>query len=221
MDKLTPLIQKYFPKDQWANAMKIAQAESTYGKYLEHKNPDGSTDIGPFQINSIHAAQIKKVFGYDFNDLKDDFEKNVQVAKWIYDTNKGWSPWSTAKGLGIDGYTQSPTNTGALPTPPVTSGVMNGTSIPNPMNIPKQYDPNDPRYLPTGPLNPKSPGRIQFEKDYANYQKNPDKPKTIMDVIKLLLSQGAPTNQLAAKPNTGTQPIVPPTTTPTMPANYI
>ena len=52
--------------------------------------PNGSLSIGLFQINSVHFNK------YPPKRLTDCFE-NINIAKRIYDTAKGWSPWSAYK----------------------------------------------------------------------------------------------------------------------------
>ena len=89
--------------------------------------------------------------------------------------------------------------------------VNDGTVTVNPVEIPPQKNPNE--ILPTGPINQQAPGRVQFQKDFSNYQKNPGKPKGIFDVIDMILSATTPQayaqgptqkpmqNQYVVKPN--------------------
>lgn len=64
-------------------ALAISQAENgTRACDRIHVNSDKSIDIGPFQINSIHAKK-----GNLYNCLD-----NIRVAHAIYQ-KQGWSPW--------------------------------------------------------------------------------------------------------------------------------
>lgn len=116
MGEIVKLIQKYFPPEQWDNALRVAKGESGLRPDATNKNKDRSIDYGLFQINSIHAKNIMQEFGYTMEDLRNDVEKNIQVAKWIYDRNKGWRPWVAAQNMGLDKVPYTPSTTNAQPT---------------------------------------------------------------------------------------------------------
>jgi hypothetical protein len=59
-------------------------------------NKNGSTDVGLFQINSIH--------GYSHEELFDPFF-NIDVAYKIF-KNRGWSAWSCSYVLGVKSFWQ-------------------------------------------------------------------------------------------------------------------
>lgn len=65
----------------------IAKAESGMNHKAVNMNRNGSTDIGLFQINSIH--------GYDETDLLDPM-KNIEAARKIY-ANQGFGAWVAYK----------------------------------------------------------------------------------------------------------------------------
>jgi len=62
----------------------IAKAESNLDPNATNVNTNGSTDIGLFQINSIHGEDELSLF---------DVDKNIAVARKIYD-KQGLSAWS-------------------------------------------------------------------------------------------------------------------------------
>lgn len=47
------------------------------------RNTDKSYDVGPMQINTIHADSIKKTFGYSMRDIAIDGCKNIMVGAWL------------------------------------------------------------------------------------------------------------------------------------------
>lgn len=81
-DSYQNLIKWYFGKDA-KTALAVATAENgTHACDRTHKNNNGTTDIGIFQINSIHAHKGNL---YDCRD-------NVRVAYQIFKAS-GFSPW--------------------------------------------------------------------------------------------------------------------------------
>lgn len=97
----TPILQKYFPPEELNNAQNVVMGESSFNPWAVNANKNGSKDYGLFQINDIHAKQIKDLFGYSMNDLFDPL-KNIEVASWLW-KQQGWTPWVAAKGLGLAG----------------------------------------------------------------------------------------------------------------------
>ncbi len=93
------MITKYFPQQEINNAQNIAMKESSFNPQAINVNPNGTRDVGLFQINEIHAPEILKQFGYTMDDLLDP-EKNMQVASWLFQ-KQGWQPWTTAKTIGL------------------------------------------------------------------------------------------------------------------------
>lgn len=47
------------------------------------RNTDRSYDVGPMQINTIHAKDIAKEFGYSMRDIAVDGCKNIMVGSWL------------------------------------------------------------------------------------------------------------------------------------------
>jgi len=101
--ELLVLIRKYFPENQWNNALRVAQAES--GLNPNAHNQKGEDSRGLFQINVVPAANPK----YKSVNLFDP-ETNVRAASELYKA-AGWRLWTTAVQMGIVGTTDS--------TPPV------------------------------------------------------------------------------------------------------
>ncbi len=61
------------------------------GSVVKHKNTDGSTDYGKYQINSVHLAEAMQM---EFNVFKE--EGNTGYAKWLY-ANRGTGDWSSSQ----------------------------------------------------------------------------------------------------------------------------
>lgn len=47
------------------------------------KNTDGSLDLGPGQINTVHLKDIAKEFGYTARDILQDPCKNIRISAWL------------------------------------------------------------------------------------------------------------------------------------------
>jgi soluble lytic murein transglycosylase-like protein len=75
--------------------MAIMKAESGARPNATCHNTNGTTDRGLFQINSVHASRVRG----NLDSLYDP-ETNVRVAYAIW-SEQGWSPWVTARKLGI------------------------------------------------------------------------------------------------------------------------
>ena len=92
----TSLIQKYFPKDQWDNAMKVMQGESG-------GRPDAIGDNYPIRgetIPSYGLFQIRALKGRPSPEVLLNPEENVKYAANLY-KSQGWRPWTAARKLGI------------------------------------------------------------------------------------------------------------------------
>lgn len=93
------IVSRFFPNKEVNNALNVILRESSGVETTIHPNSDGSKDYGLFQINDIHAPKIKKIFGYDMEDLLDPV-KNMEVASWLW-KKQGWIPWYGARSLGL------------------------------------------------------------------------------------------------------------------------
>jgi hypothetical protein len=93
---IADLIKKYFPPDQWANALAVMKGESGGNAGAVGDN---------YPINGVYAPsyglfQIRGLPGRpDKNQLLDP-EFNVKYAADMY-KNQGWGPWTAARKLGI------------------------------------------------------------------------------------------------------------------------
>jgi len=90
------LVQKYFPQDQWENAMKVIQGESGF-------NPQAKGDDYP--IRGVHAPsyglfQIRALPGRPAPEQLTDPEFNVRYASELF-RQQGWRPWTAARKLGL------------------------------------------------------------------------------------------------------------------------
>lgn len=78
-----------FPADQVATATAVALAESGGNTDASHRNSNGSTDYGLFQINSVHGSLLDQGNRFD----------PAANARMAYNVWKGaggsWSPWAT------------------------------------------------------------------------------------------------------------------------------
>lgn len=80
-----------FPEGDVPTAAAIAMAESGGKPYATHRNVNGTTDYGVWQINSVHADLLR---GGDWKDLN----SNAKMAFSIYSAaGNSFSPWSTYK----------------------------------------------------------------------------------------------------------------------------
>ena len=101
---LVSLVQKYFPKDQWVNALKVIQLESG-----GNPNAVGDKQIIPNDLSeklghaipSYGLFQIRALLGRpDPSELVNP-EFNVQYAANLY-KQSGWNPWyNSGKKLGL------------------------------------------------------------------------------------------------------------------------
>lgn len=80
-------IKAGFPANQLVNAIAIALAESGGNIGATHKNTDGSTDRGLWQINSVHTQ-------YNASKLLTPLY-NAQAAYGISGAGSNWNPWTT------------------------------------------------------------------------------------------------------------------------------
>ncbi len=95
-DLASSLVQKYFPKDQWANAMKVMQGESG-------GRADAVGDNYPIKgqtIPSYGLFQIRALPGRPKPEVLLNPEENVKYAANLYKA-QGWKPWTAARKLGI------------------------------------------------------------------------------------------------------------------------
>lgn len=86
-----------FPDNQLVTAVAIAFAESGFNETETHRNSDGSTDYGLWQINSVHG--YPELTSGAWRDPR----VNAQLAYRVY-TAQGWNAWSTHKPSDPIGY---------------------------------------------------------------------------------------------------------------------
>lgn len=85
-----------FPDSELVTAVAVAYAESTFNANATHKNSDGSTDYGVWQINSSH----KDILGSgNWASLGD----NAKMARAVWQA-QGWNAWSVHKPSDAIGY---------------------------------------------------------------------------------------------------------------------
>ena len=89
------LIQKYFPKDQWQNALAVARGESGL-------NPKAIGDNYPIRGQTIPSYGVFQIRGLPGRPPKEqllDPEFNIKYAASLYKA-QGWRPWyNTSKKL--------------------------------------------------------------------------------------------------------------------------
>lgn len=86
-----------FPDSELVTAVAIAFAESSFNATATHKNSDGSTDFGLWQINSVHG------FPELASGAWQDPNVNAQLAYRVWKAS-GWNAWSTHKPSDAVGY---------------------------------------------------------------------------------------------------------------------
>lgn len=75
-------------------AIAVALAESGGNDQAMHRNKDGSTDYGLWQINSVHKDLLKK---YTWNNAGD----NTEMARQIWESGgRSFRPWTGTYGTG-------------------------------------------------------------------------------------------------------------------------
>lgn len=77
-----------FPQGSWNTGVAIALAESGGNTTVTHKNSNGSTDFGVWQINSVHSDLLST------HNWKDPVD-NARMAASISSNGSNWKPWST------------------------------------------------------------------------------------------------------------------------------
>lgn len=81
-----------FPQTEIATAVAVALAESGGNPSATHRNTNGSSDYGLWQINSVHASLLQS------GPWKDPVA-NARMALTVWNTaghgGHNWSPWST------------------------------------------------------------------------------------------------------------------------------
>jgi hypothetical protein len=92
------LIKKYFPEDEYENALLVCNWESGFKYDSINYNSDrhSSVDKWLFQINDYwHADKYKWVDIYDP-------ETNIRIASEIFkEANNSWSQWYAARNIGL------------------------------------------------------------------------------------------------------------------------
>lgn len=79
-------------------AVGLAYAESSFNTVAQHRNTNGSTDYGEWQINSVHSGASDWSFGKSWSTNGwQQGSRNAQMAHWVY-TRQGWNAWSTYGG---------------------------------------------------------------------------------------------------------------------------
>jgi hypothetical protein len=84
------MLRAGFPRSQLATGEKIVHAESSGRPDATNHNPNGSTDYGLWQINSVHSGLLKS------HDWRDPLE-NTKMAYAVW-KDSGWDAWSTYGG---------------------------------------------------------------------------------------------------------------------------
>ena len=86
-------IEKYFPEDEWNNAIKISTCESNMNPaVIGPKNKNATIDRGAWQINSVHSERFAKMYGIDWEIGSHDPDLSTKYSKFLYDNNK-WNSW--------------------------------------------------------------------------------------------------------------------------------
>lgn len=86
-----------FPKEELVTAVAVAYAESSFNEQATHRNDDGSTDYGLWQINSVHK------FAELSSGAWADPKVNAQLALSVW-KSQGWNAWSVHKPSNPTGY---------------------------------------------------------------------------------------------------------------------
>lgn len=77
-----------FPADQVGTAVAVALAESGGRETVTHRNSNGTTDYGLWQINSVHGSLLQQ------GDWRNPVD-NAKMAMQVSGGGTNWHPWST------------------------------------------------------------------------------------------------------------------------------
>lgn len=103
-----------FPASEIATATAVAFAESGGNPSASHRNTNGSTDYGLWQINTIHGSLLNQG---DRNNPMD----NAKMAYTVWQRAGGkWSPWATYNSQRYRTYLPQATLAAGNPTPATT-----------------------------------------------------------------------------------------------------
>lgn len=82
-------MDKYFGKDA-PEVEKVMDCESGWDNRRDHKNKDGSLDMGLYQIHDepTHRANMQKMYGVSLEIGAHDFDISSKYAKFLWDRNK-------------------------------------------------------------------------------------------------------------------------------------
>lgn len=94
------LIKKYFPQNQWDNALAVARGESGLNPNAIGDNYPIDTGNGPETIPSYGLFQIRGLAGRPPKERLLNPEFNVHYAADMF-KQQGWRPWSVARKLGL------------------------------------------------------------------------------------------------------------------------
>lgn len=117
-----------FPADQIATAVAISLAESSGRQTVTHRNSNGTTDYGLWQINSVHGALLQQ------GDWRNPVD-NAKMALQVSGGGTNWKPWSTFNNgsylLFLPRGKVAAGNAGTTSTPGVTQTGLSLPSLPD------------------------------------------------------------------------------------------
>lgn len=93
------IITQVFPANLAAQAVKVAQCESSLRPNALNNNTDGTQDIGVFQLNTGGTLQgLLTRMGYPAADVNQAYDPsfNVRAAYLLYQ-ERGWEPWYSSQ----------------------------------------------------------------------------------------------------------------------------
>lgn len=82
LDELNYCVDQAVERYENVNPLMLKTLISVEGGQIGtvRRNTDKSYDVGPMQINTIHADQVKKTFGYSMREIALDGCKNIMVG---------------------------------------------------------------------------------------------------------------------------------------------
>jgi hypothetical protein len=90
--ELRCVVRTIFPRDEWANAERVIECESSWNRTARHVNVDGSVDLGMWQINSRWNAD-------GIRYALDPVEATAYALRTL--RVRGWGDWVCADLVGI------------------------------------------------------------------------------------------------------------------------
>lgn len=113
--------QAGFPASSWPTAIAIILAESGGNPNATHKNLNGSTDYGLFQINSVHGSLLQQ-------GSWSDPVANARMGLAVSSNGSNWKPWTTFNTGAYRLFLPRASNASGSPVTPISPDIQQVSS---------------------------------------------------------------------------------------------